>query len=136
MKKSLLILTALLSISSSAFAENFPPTYKKALSGLDILEAELQGSFLSVTFNRDEIGKQMLESVVRGICFETYLDKKFAKKLKNNRFAIVTISDVRDKKGFYRDLTGVTKRAFESAGVMFYNDIVLINVIGSGALRA
>lgn len=69
---------------------------------------------------------------------EIYSDilKKFAKKLKNNRFAIVTISDVRDKKGFYRDLTGVTKRAFESAGVMFYNDIVLINVLGSGAMRA
>lgn len=62
--------------------------------------------------------------------------KKFAKKLKNNRFAIVTISDVRDKKGFYRDLTGVTKRAFESAGVMFYNDIILINVLGTGAMRA
>lgn len=89
MKKSLLILTALLSISSSAFAENFPPTYKKALSGLDILEAELQGSFLSVTFNRDEIGKQMLESVVHGICYETYLDKKFAKKLDLKRVMIM-----------------------------------------------
>lgn len=33
-------------------------------------------------------------------------------------------------------MTGVTKRAFESAGVMFYNDIVLINVLGSGAMRA
>lgn len=62
--------------------------------------------------------------------------KKFANKLKNNRFAIVTISDVRDKKGFYRDLTGATKRAFESAGVMFYNDIVLVNTLGSGAMRA
>lgn len=89
MKKSLLILTALLSISSSAFAENFPPTYKKALSGLDILEAELQGNFLSVTFNRDEIGKQMLESVVHGICYETYLDKKFAKTLGLKRVMIV-----------------------------------------------
>lgn len=89
MKKSLLILTALLSISSSAFAENFPPTYKKALSGLDILKAELQGNFLSVTFNRDEIGKQMLESVVRGICFETYLDEKFAKKLDLKRVMIM-----------------------------------------------
>lgn len=69
---------------------------------------------------------------------EIYSDilRKFARKLKNNRFAIVTISDVRDKKGFYRDLTGVTKRAFESAGVMFYNDIVLINTLGSGAMRA
>lgn len=57
----------------------------------------------------------------------------FAKSMNT---ASLTISDVRDKKGFYRDLTGVTKRAFESAGVMFYNDIVLINVLGSGAMRA
>lgn len=89
MKKSLLILTALLSISSSAFADNFPPTYKKALSGLDILEAELQGSFLSVTFNRDEIGKPMLKSVISSICYQTYLDKKFEKKLDLKRVMIV-----------------------------------------------
>lgn len=90
MKKLILILTALsLAFSTATFAENFPPTYKKALSGLDILEAELQGSFLSVTFNRDEIGKQMLESVVHGICYETYLDKKFAKKLDLKRVMIM-----------------------------------------------
>lgn len=62
--------------------------------------------------------------------------RKFAKKLKNNRFAIVTISDVRDKNGFYRDLTGETKRAFAKEGLMFYNDIILINTLGSGAMRA
>lgn len=62
--------------------------------------------------------------------------KKFANKLKDNRFAVVVISDVRDKKGFYRDLTGVTKRAFEESGVFFYNDIILVNVLGSGPLRA
>ncbi|MHA7762820.1 chromosome partitioning protein ParB, partial [Enterococcus faecalis] len=37
--------------------------------------------------------------------------KRSARKLKDNRFAVVTISDVRDKKGFYRDLTGLTKQA-------------------------
>lgn len=62
--------------------------------------------------------------------------RKFAKKLKNNRFAIVTISDVRDKNGFYRDLTGETKRAFAKEGLMFYNDIILINTLGSGPMRA
>lgn len=59
-----------------------------------------------------------------------------ADKLKNNRFAIVTISDVRDKKGFYRDLTGLTKHIFESKGIYFYNDMFLLNVCGTGALRA
>lgn len=62
--------------------------------------------------------------------------QKFANKLKSNRFAIVTISDVRDKKGFYRDLTGVTKQAFSECGIMFYNDIILINSFGSGVFRA
>nr|DAX76610.1 MAG TPA: Putative modification methylase [Caudoviricetes sp.] len=62
--------------------------------------------------------------------------KKFANKLKDNRFAVVVISDVRDKKGFYRDLTGVTKQAFEESGSFFYNDIILVNVLGSGPLRA
>ena len=61
---------------------------------------------------------------------------KFANKLKDNRFAIVTISDVRDKKGFYRDLTGVTKEAFKDKGLNFYNDLILVNSVGSAALRA
>lgn len=66
----------------------------------------------------------------------TNILKKCADKLKDNRFAIVVISDVRDKKGGYRDLTGITKEAFKSKGFCFYNDIVLLNVVGSAALRA
>ena len=61
---------------------------------------------------------------------------KFANKLKDNRFAIITISDVRDKQGFYRDLTGVTKEAFKDKGLNFYNDLILVNMVGTGALRA
>lgn len=88
MKKLLLILTALLAVPV-AYSANVPKTYANVLKGLDIKEAELTGDFLSVTFNRDEIGKQMLESVVRGICFETYLDKKFAKKLDLKRVMVM-----------------------------------------------
>lgn len=62
--------------------------------------------------------------------------RKTARTLKNNRFAIVVISDVRDKKGFYRDLTGVTKQAFAKEDLFFYNDLILLNSVGSGALRA
>ena len=80
MKKSLLILTTFLSVSSFSHADNLPTAYKQALSELDIVRAELQGDFLSVTFNRDKIGKIMLESVITNICYQMYLDKKFAKK--------------------------------------------------------
>ena len=57
-------------------------------------------------------------------------------KLKPNRFAIVTISDVRDKKGFYHDLQSATTQAMENAGAYLYNDMVLINANGSGGMRA
>lgn len=59
-----------------------------------------------------------------------------AHKLRGNRFAIVVISDVRDKHGFYRGLLEVTKTAFESEGMFLYNDMILLNVVGSGAYRA
>lgn len=61
---------------------------------------------------------------------------KFANKLKDNRFAIITVTDVRDKNGFYRDLTGLTKEAFKDKGLNFYNDLILVNSVGTGALRA
>ena len=88
MKKLLLILTALLAVPM-AYSANVPKTYAKVLKGLDIKEAELTGNFLSVTFNRDKIGKPMLQSVISGICYQTYLDKKFAKELDLNRVMIV-----------------------------------------------
>lgn len=43
---------------------------------------------MSVTFNRDKIGKVMLHSVVSSFCTEMYLDKKFAKKLSLTRIMI------------------------------------------------
>lgn len=70
---------------------------------------------------------------------KTYVEilKRGANKVKDNRFAVVVISDVRSKKdGHYRDLQGLTKKAFKDQGFMFYNDIVLVNIIGSGAIRA
>lgn len=70
---------------------------------------------------------------------KTYVEilKRGANKVKDNRFAVVVISDVRSKKdGHYRDLQGLTKKAFKEQGFIFYNDIVLVNVVGSGAIRA
>lgn len=56
--------------------------------------------------------------------------------LKPNRYACFVISPVRDKKGNYLDLVGDTIRAFKDAGLEFYNDAVLLNMIGSASMRA
>lgn len=66
----------------------------------------------------------------------TEILEKSAAKLKNNRFAIVVISDVRDKEGFYRGLCELTKEAYKSAGMKLYNELILYNSIASAGMRA
>jgi len=58
------------------------------------------------------------------------------KKLKNNRFGIVVIGDVRDKKGKYRNLIDITKNAIINDNICFYNDIILLTSLASASLRA
>lgn len=66
----------------------------------------------------------------------TQILQKCFKKLKNNRFGIVVIGDVRDKKGMYRNLIDITKSAICNENVGFYNDIILLNSLASASLRA
>lgn len=71
--------------------------------------------------------------------FLTDYEKIIAKavaKLKDNRFAVFTVANIRDEKGFYRNLVADTIGAFEKAGAMFYNDIVLVNAIATASMRA
>lgn len=56
--------------------------------------------------------------------------------LKNNRFAVIVVGDVRDKEGNYRDFIGLTKEAYKEAGLKLYNEIILLNVVGTAAIRA
>lgn len=74
--------------------------------------------------------------------YETFIEDyseiliKTANKVKNNRFAVVVISNVRDKRGLLRDLISLTTQSMSEAGFNLYNNAVLIRQIGSGALRA
>lgn len=61
---------------------------------------------------------------------------KSAQHLKPGGFAGIVVGEVRDKRGFYKDFVGMTKEAYKEAGLKFYNDLVLLNVIGTAAIRA
>jgi len=61
---------------------------------------------------------------------------KAVTRLKPGGFACFVVGDIRDKKGFYRDFVGDTRRAFVEAGAGFYNDAVLVNSVGTACLRA
>lgn len=57
--------------------------------------------------------------------------------LKDDRFAVVVVGDMRDKStGFYYDFCGDIKRIFKEAGMPLYNEIILIESGASTALRA
>jgi len=52
-------------------------------------------------------------------------------KLKNNRFAVITVSEVRKKDGSYLGLVPKTIEVMQNAGFGFYNELVLVNAIGT-----
>ena len=58
------------------------------------------------------------------------------RKLKENRFAVFVVGDIRDSKGAYRDFVSQTKRIFQDCGLCLYNDIVLLNQYGTAPMRA
>lgn len=58
------------------------------------------------------------------------------RKLKENRFAVFVVGDIRDKKGYYRNFIDYTKECFNDNGLQTYNELILCDVIGTGAIRA
>jgi hypothetical protein len=58
------------------------------------------------------------------------------KKLKNDRFAVVVIGDVRDKQGAYRQLVDYTKKILTDNGLCSYNDFILLDMLGTAMIRA
>jgi len=56
--------------------------------------------------------------------------------LKDNRFAVIVISDVRDGKGVYRNIPADIKKLFIEGGMKLYNEIILINQPVTAGLRA
>lgn len=69
---------------------------------------------------------------------EAYFEiiKKACDKLKDNAFAAIVVGEVRDKKGYYYNFIGDTIKAFEQAGLKYYNECILLNAIATAALRA
>lgn len=63
--------------------------------------------------------------------------KESIKCLKDDRFAVIVVGDIRDKKtgGYYGFMDSV-KQTFKEAGMILYNEMILVNSVGTGAMRA
>lgn len=51
--------------------------------------------------------------------------------LKENRFAVVVVGDIRNKEGFYYDFVGDIKRMFKAHGMPLYNECIIVEPIGT-----
>lgn len=69
---------------------------------------------------------------------EAYFEiiRKACDKLQDNAFAAIVVGEVRDKQGYYYNFVGDTIKAFEDAGLKYYNECILLNAIATAALRA
>lgn len=70
---------------------------------------------------------------------QTYREiiRKACAYLKDNRFAVFVVGEVRNKKtGAYYNFVPDTIQAFEDAGLAYYNEIILLNVAGGKAYTA
>lgn len=56
--------------------------------------------------------------------------------LNNDRFVAINITEIRDKGGVYRNFVGDNVKLFTDLGLHFYNDIIIVNAIGTAAIRA
>lgn len=58
------------------------------------------------------------------------------KLLSDNRFAVIVVGNYRDRRGYLRDLVGLTVRAMREGGAYYYNEGVILDPIGTAAVRA
>lgn len=72
--------------------------------------------------------------------FYKIIDKAFTQaitRLKQNRFAVIVCGDVRDKKtGAYYGFPDDIKQTFSRSGMILYNELILVDPVGSARLRA
>ena len=57
------------------------------------------------------------------------------RKLKQDRFAVFVVGDIRDGEGYYRNFVDYTKECFNKNGLHTYNDIVLLDMLGTSMIR-
>jgi hypothetical protein len=61
---------------------------------------------------------------------------KSCQLLNDDRFAVIVVGEVRDKKGHYYNFVGDTVTAFLDAGLVLYNEAILVTALGTVMMQA
>lgn len=77
-------------------------------------------------------------SITYGIFMKTYKNifKQCYDLLNDNRFLVVKVSEVRNEEGEYYGFVSDNINLFKDIGFKYYNEIILLNVVGTASVRA
>lgn len=65
--------------------------------------------------------------------YNSIIDKS-CNLIKGGGYAVFVVGDLRDNKGYQKDFTGITKQAFFKAGMKLYNELILVEPVGTKAM--
>lgn len=84
--------------------------------------------------NADGSAKQTYAEFLR---WYEHIMRQAAHLLNYNCFFVVVVGEIRDKKtGAYRNFVGDTIRILSGLGLAYYNELILVNVVGTASIRA
>ena len=110
---------------SEIILDELPPKYDLLFSCPPYMDLEVYSDLENDLSNmNDENFTTKYESII----------KKSCDKLINGGYAVFVVGDLRDKKGYLKDFTGITKDAFKKAGMKLYNELILVTPVGSKAM--
>jgi len=84
--------------------------------------------------NKDDISS--FKTYEEFIKFYANVLEQSAAKLAPNRFLVVKVGEIRDKKGIYRNFVGDNVTILNKIGLNYYNEMILVNAVGTARLRA
>lgn len=84
--------------------------------------------------NKDDISS--FKTYAEFIKFYASVLEQSAAKLAPNRFLVVKVGEIRDKKGVYRNFVGDNIAILNKIGLNYYNEMILVNAVGTARLRA
>jgi 16S rRNA G966 N2-methylase RsmD len=88
-------------------------------------------------YSKDRKDGSSFESYDAFIAWYADIFQQATARLKNNRFLVVKVGEIRDKKtGFYRNFVGDTISCFMRLGLKYYNEAVLVTAAGTAPMRA
>jgi DNA modification methylase len=86
-------------------------------------------------YSDDEADSSAFEDYELFMAFYRTVFQQAISRLRDNRFLVVKVGEIRDKRGIYRNFVGNNISTFIDLGLNYYNEAILVTAVGSLPVR-